>query len=211
MKLKNYSGGKLGSVEFDAASFGDKVLYRTLKSSVVAYQANQRQGTAKTKTRREVHGSGKKPWAQKHTGRARAGDKKSPIWRKGGTVFGPIPRDYRQDLPIQERRVALRAAIAGKLKDGELVVSDFSSFGAPSSKSARKFLADVGAKRALVVIAEASDNVFKSFRNFPNVTVRTAKDLCAYDVVAGGTVLADKEALELVAKRVGASKNEGAE
>lgn len=209
MKVKVYSGGKLSEGEFDASSFGDKVLFKTLKSSVVAYQANQRQGTVKTKGRSEVHGSGKKPWAQKHTGQARAGDKKSPLWRKGGTIFGPLPRDYRQDLPIRERRVALRSALAGKFKDGEVILSDFSGFTAPSAKAARKLLADAGAKRALVVLSEPRENVWKSFRNFPGVSVRTAKDLCAFDVVAGGTVFAEKAALALVAERVGPSKTSG--
>ena len=203
MKVKVYSGGKVSEGEFDASSFGDKVLFKTLKSSIVAYQANQRQGTVKTKGRSEVHGSGKKPWSQKHTGQARAGDKKSPLWRKGGTIFGPLPRDYRQDLPVRERRVALRSALAGKFQDGEVVVSDFSSFSAPSAKSARAMLAATGAKRAIVVLAEPRENVWKSFRNFPGVSVRTAKDLCAYDVVAGGIVLAEKSALALVAERVG--------
>ncbi|MCE9592746.1 MAG: 50S ribosomal protein L4 [Planctomycetes bacterium] len=212
MKVKTYTGGKLSQGEFDTSSFGEKVLFKTLKSSIVAYQANQRLGTAKTKGRSEVHGSGKKPWAQKHTGQARAGDKKSPLWRGGGTIFGPVPRDYRQDLPIRERRVALRSALAGKFNDGEVVVSDFESFSAPSSKSARKVLADTGVgavgqpRRALVLLAEPRENVWKSFRNFPGVTVRTAKDVCAYDVVAGGLVLAEKSALELVAQRVGPAK-----
>lgn len=215
MKVKVYSGGKLSEGEFDASSFGDKVLFKTLKTSVVAYQANQRQGTVKTKGRSEVHGSGKKPWAQKHTGQARAGDKKSPLWRKGGTIFGPLPRDFRQDLPIRERRVALRSALAGKFKDGEVVVSDFAGFGAPSAKTARKMLAETGvgaargSRRALVLLAEPRENVWKSFRNFPGVSVRTAKDLCAFDVVAGGIVLAEKSALALVAERVGAAKTSG--
>ena len=108
MKIQNYKAGKLGHVEFDAAPFGEKVLYRTLKDALVVHQRNQRQGTLSTKGRSEVAGSGKKPWKQKHTGRARAGDRKSPIWRGGGTVFGPKPRDSgRRSRP---RRAASRCA-----------------------------------------------------------------------------------------------------
>jgi large subunit ribosomal protein L4 len=132
------------------------------------YHANKRQGTAKTKMRSEVHGSGKKPWKQKHTGRARAGDKKSPLWRKGGTIFGPHPRDFSYHMPAQARRVALRSAIAGKIRDEEITVASMPKLDAPSSKAARKMLSDLGTpRRTLVVLEQADANVWKSFRNFP--------------------------------------------
>jgi len=204
MKVKTYKSGSLGSVEFDEKPFGDKILYRTLKDAVVMYQANQRQGTVKTRGRDEVAGSHKKPWKQKHTGRARAGDRKSPIWRGGGTVFGPKPRDYSYHMPAKARRVALRTALAGKLKDGELVIADLGAFSAPSSRSARKVLADLGSpRRATIVLAAANENVWKSFRNFPGVAVRIAVDLCAHDVVAGGLIVAQGAAMEALATRVG--------
>ena len=117
MKVKSYKAGSVGEVELDVAPFGEKVLYRTLKDAVVMHMANQRQGTASTKGRSEVKGTNKKPYKQKHTGRARAGDVKSPIWRGGGTVFGPKPRDYSYHMPTKARRVALRSAIAGKIAD----------------------------------------------------------------------------------------------
>ena len=207
MKLKVHMAGKKpGSKEFDTNAFGDKVLYRTLKDAVVMHQANQRQGTVMTKTRSEVHGTGKKPWKQKHLGRARAGDVKSPIWRGGGTVFGPRPRDYSYHMPAKARRVALRSAIAGKLQDGELHLFDTAGFEAPSAKVARGVLQDLGSpRRAVVVTAEQHPNVWKSFRNFPGITVRRAADLCAFDVVAGGIVLAEAAALEALAARVGIS------
>jgi large subunit ribosomal protein L4 len=210
LKVKNYKGGKLGQAEFDAAPFGEKVLYRTLKDALVVHARNQRQGTLSTKGRSEVAGSHKKPWKQKHTGRARAGDRKSPIWRGGGTVFGPKPRDFGTALPVKARRVALRTAIAGKIQDGELVIADLPKFDAPSSKAARKMLADVGApRRALVVLAERDPIAWKSLRNFPGVTVRTAAELCAHDVVAGGLVIAEEGAMSALAERVGAAKSAG--
>lgn len=204
MKVASYSGGKKAHVEYDAQPFGEKVMHRLLKDAVVMYQANQRLGTAKTKTRAEVHGSHAKPWKQKHTGRARAGDKKSPLWRKGGTIFGPEPRDHGWHMPAQMRRVALRSAIAGKIKDEELVVAEMPEVTTPSAKAARKMLADLGAPaRALVVINEADVALWKSFRNFPNVRVRTAAELNALDVVSGGLVVAEKAALDSIAARVG--------
>jgi large subunit ribosomal protein L4 len=204
MKVQNYKSGKMGEVEFDTAPFGDKVLYRTLKDAAVMYQANQRQGTVQTKGRSDVAGSRKKPWKQKHTGRARAGDRKSPIWRGGGVVFGPHPRDFSYHMPAKARRVALRSALYGKLADSELVLADLGKFDAPSAKAARKILADLGApKRVLLVLNAANENVWKSFRNFPLVNVRTAAELCAHDVITGGLVVAEKEAVKALAERVG--------
>ena len=213
MKVKSYKAGSVGEVELDVAPFGEKILYRTLKDAVVMHMANQRQGNASTKGRSEVRGTNKKPYKQKHTGRARAGDVKSPIWRGGGTVFGPKPRDYSYHMPTKARRVALRTALAGKIADGELVVADLGEWGEPSSRSARKVLADLGApNRACVVIADLNESLYKSFRNFPRVTVRIAAELCAYDVVNGGTIIAEQAALDQLSARVGHQpKNEGGE
>lgn len=217
MKIQVYKGGKLTAGEVDATRFGDKVLYRTLKEAVDSYRANQRQGTVKTIGRAEVAGSHKKPWKQKHTGRARAGDRKSPIWRGGGTVFGPTPRDYTYTLPAQERRVALRSALFGKLQDGEVVEVDLSAITAPSAKAARAVLNTCGAmdrkpgevRKVLLVLDRADDALWKSFRNFPEVTVRRAIDLCAFDVISSRVVLAEVGALDAVAERVGMSAAQG--
>ena len=204
MQIKSYKAGSVGQVEIDEAPFGGKILYRTLKDAVVMYQANLRQGTLNTRGRSEVKGSNKKPYRQKHTGRARAGDRKSPIWRGGGTVFGPKPRDYSYHMPTKARRVALRSAIAGKLTDSELVIADLGEFPAPSSKAARKVLADLGSpRRAVIVIEERNENLWKSFRNFPLVSVRTAAELSALDVVNGGLIIAQSGAMDQLAQRVG--------
>ncbi len=206
MQVKSYKAGSVGQVEFDANAFGDKILYRTLKDNVVMYLANQRQGTVKTKNRSAVAGTNKKPYKQKHTGRARAGDVKSPIWRSGGTVFGPQPRDYSYHMPKKARRVALRSALAGKLADGEVMIADLEGFTAPSAKAARKVLQDVGSpRRALILLFNPDENVCKSFRNFPRDTVRTARQVCAFDVVHGGLILAEASALEELKERVGIS------
>lgn len=209
MQVKSYKAGSIGQVDFDEAPFGGRVLYRTLKDAVVMHQANQRQGTARTRGRSEVRGTNKKPYRQKHTGRARAGDRKSPIWRGGGTVFGPKPRDYSYHMPAKARRVALRSALAGKLTDEEVVIADLGEFPAPSARSARKILADLGSpKRACVVVAERDENLWKSFRNFPRVTVRTAGELCAHDVVNGGLIVAERAAMDQLVQRVGKEEAE---
>jgi large subunit ribosomal protein L4 len=229
MQLKHYKSGSVGKADFDASAFGDKILYRTLKDAVYMYQANQRLGTVNTRGRDQVAGSNKKPWKQKHTGRARAGDRKSPIWRGGGTVFGPKPRDYSFHMPIRARRVALRSALAGKFADGEVALADLGSFtnasSKPSSKEARKLLASLGYttakasradkradkkgqthRRALLVVAKHDDNAWKSFRNFPGVEMRAAQDVNALDVLNGGLIVAERAALDVLAERVSAAK-----
>lgn len=218
MQVKSYQAGSVGEVEIDDRPFHDKsgkdrVLYRTLKDAVVMHAANQRQGTAKTRTRGNVKGTNKKPYRQKGTGRARAGDVKSPIWRSGGVVFGPLPRDYSYHMPAKARRLATRTALLGKLKDNEVVIADLGGFTEPSSRAARKVLTDLGSpRRALIVLAEPKEMLWKSFRNFPGVKVRLAIDLCAHDVVAGGLVIAESAAMEALAARVGSlAKTEGGE
>lgn len=209
MQVTSYRAGSVGELEFDAAPFGDKVLYRTLKDAVVMYQANQRQGTVGTRGRSQVRGSRAKPHRQKHTGRARAGDRKSPIWRGGGTVFGPQPKDWTYHMPAKARRVALRSALAGKLADGEVVIADLGEFPQPSAKAARKILADLGQpRRTCVVVAERNQELWRSFRNFPRVAVKTAAELCAYDVVNGGLIIAERDAMDQLAARVGSGPEE---
>jgi large subunit ribosomal protein L4 len=212
MQVKSYKAGNVGQVEIDERVLHDKagkarVLFRTLKDAVVMHQANQRQGNAYTRGREEVVGSNKKPWKQKHTGRARAGDRKSPIWRGGGTLFGPKTRDWSYHMPAKARRVATRTALLGKLLDGEVVIADLGSFAAPSAKTARKILSDLGRpRRALIVIEKHDEMLWKSFRNFPGVAVRTAGEVCAHDLVAGGLVIAQSAAMTALTQRVGRSK-----
>jgi large subunit ribosomal protein L4 len=212
MQVKSYKAGSVGEVEVQTDSFGEQVLYRTLKDAVVMYQANQRQGNAHTKERSDVKGTNKKPYKQKHTGRARAGDVKSPIWRGGGVVHGPRTKDYSYHMPAKARRVATRTAIAGKLQDGEVVVAELGGFSAPSAKAARKVLADLGSpRRAMLVLTERNSNIYKSFRNFPGVKVRTADELCAFDVVAGGLIITEAGVLEKLSTRVGLDMSNGKE
>lgn len=182
--VKTYSGSKVGSLEVDENTIAPRLLGRTLKEALVMYEANLRQGTHKAKERREVAGSQKKLYRQKHTGRARAGDVRSPLRRGGGTIFGPRPRDYSFSLPKKQRRVALASALRGKLADGEVIVVDGFPTQEPKTKEAVAVLAAVEAdKSALVVTAETDPVVVKSLRNVPQVDVVAVSDLNARAVL----------------------------
>ena len=122
LKRYDFASNTLSDVAFDESLFGDRTRVRCLRAASLMYEANSRQGTADVKERSEIAGTTKKPWKQKHTGRARSGSKKSPIWRGGGTIFGPRPRDYSYSRPQKELRVALRGALYGKAHDGEIAL-----------------------------------------------------------------------------------------
>ncbi len=190
------ASGATGERKLDG-DLGEQILYRTLKDAVVQYQSNFRQGDAHTKVRTEINGHIKKPWKQKKTGRARTGDRKNPLWRGGATVFGPRnKRNWNYHLPRKQRLAALRSALAGKLQDSEVKEISSFSFEAPSSKSARKLIADLAPQGTVVVLlSEHNQNAWKSFRNFPQVSVRTAADCNAYDLLAHKWVLAEEGAL----------------
>jgi len=196
--------GAAGTREFKA-QLGNKVLLRTLKDLIVNYQSNQRQSDAHVKTRGELAGHTKKPWKQKHTGRARAGDRRSPLWVGGATTFGPRnKRRWSYALPQRQRLVALRSALAGKLRDSEVRELLNLAWPAPSASSARKLLADCGCDGSVLVLLDApNENVWKSFRNFQQVSVTTARETNAYDLLAHKWVLAQQGALEAIVGRTG--------
>ncbi len=211
MKVKSYMGGKLGSTELDSTPFGEKALLRTLKDAMDMYTANERQGTVKTKGRSEVAYSRKKLWKQKHTGRARAGDRKNPVWRGGGTIFGPLPRDWSYHMPIKARRIALKSALLGKLRDEEVVLFERPKLDEPDSKVVRKLLAGIGGPRRVLFVLGARDESFwKSARNFPGVQVRVAGEVSAIDVLRATLVVTEKDALDALAARVQKTTKAGA-
>jgi large subunit ribosomal protein L4 len=205
VKVTTYdaASGATGEKDF-SANLGEKILYRTMKDAIVQYQANRRQGDAHTKTRTELAGHAKKPWKQKKTGRARAGDRRSPLWVGGATTFGPRnTRRWSYHLPRQQRTVALRSALAGKLQDGEIREVTGLSFDAPSSKAARAILAGATEGGSVLILTSGRDqNVWKSFRNFQRVSVRTAAETNSYDLLAHKWVLVQEGALEVLAGRV---------
>ncbi len=203
LKLEG-KGGKVSKTSVDETVFGDRILAKTLREALLMYQADARQGSASTKERGEIAGSTIKPWKQKHTGRARAGSKKSPIWRGGGTVFGPHPRDFGWNMPRKALKGALRSALLGKLRDEEVSMISGLKFDKPSSKDARGILKSLEVKGSCcVVLNEPDPQVWKSFRNFPGVSVKVAKDLNAFDVCFHQRILFVDGAFEFVQSKVG--------
>lgn len=180
----NLEGKVVGNVALPKSLEG--AVNRALLWQVVReYLANQRQGTADTKRRGEVSGGGKKPWRQKHTGRARAGSTRSPLWRKGGVVFGPHPREYRTKLPDSMRRSALVHSLKAKVDSQELSVVEGLETLEPKTKALAKFLKQVGAaKKSLVVVDKPDAMLARISRNIPGVAVLPASDLTCYVVLA---------------------------
>lgn len=177
------TGEKVDSVELNEGVFGSSVNESLVHRAVVMQRASSRQGSASTKGRGEVRGSGKKPWKQKHTGRARAGSARSPIWRHGGIVFGPKPRSYAYHLPKKVYRAALKSALTDKASSGELIVIDL-SLSEMKTKELVRFLSRVGATgKVVLVIEEGLVDILRIGKNVQLLKVLHAKDLNVYDLL----------------------------
>jgi len=180
----NLDGKVVAQIEVSDHVFGVPFNQAVVHQVVVGQLANTRQGTASTKDRGEVSGSTRKLYAQKHTGRARAGSIKSPLRRGGGIIFGPKPRSYRQSLPKKMRRLALRCALSAKLRDNELMVLEQLTLAEPKTKDMVRILGALGVDAsALIVTAETEVNVVKSARNLPGVKTMPAGLLNAVDIL----------------------------
>jgi large subunit ribosomal protein L4 len=179
----------------------DHVLYLGVKS----YLANQRQGTHKTKERGEVSGGGKKPWKQKGRGGARAGTSRSPLWVGGGTIFGPRPRDYRQDLPKKVVKLARKSAFSHKLQANQLMVVEDFNFESPKTKEFVKILSNlkIAGKKTLVLTNGNLTAVYKSGRNIPKVKILEADKASTYDIVNNQILLLQQGGVELINKSFG--------
>ena len=192
---------KMGEIALDEAVFGAVADPHLLHTVVTMQLANRRQGTASTRTRSQVRGGGKKPWKQKGTGRARAGTRRSPLWRGGGTVFGPKPRSYAYLVPRQVRAAALRTALSSKVQAGRLIILEDLSQERPRTKGFEALLARLGVTgRALVVTdqVQADSAVARSCRNLPDVTLLSAQGLNVYDLLRHETLIMTRRALSLV-------------
>jgi len=194
--IKDKNNATVGKINMNDDLFGMAARQGVIHEAVVNYLANQRQGTHATKTKGLVRGGGKKPWKQKHTGRARSGSIRSPLWRGGGIIFGPQPRDYSYKLPKKVRRLALMSAVYEKLSNGEVVVIDSLSLEKPRTKEIVSILKNLAldSKSVLIVLPEKDDAVVLSARNIPGVRVMRAMDLNVYDVVASRAVVMTKDA-----------------
>jgi large subunit ribosomal protein L4 len=193
----NQQNEKVGSVDLRDEVFGGRIKTDLIHESVVRANAADRRGTHATKTRAMVSGSGKKPWRQKGTGRARVGEVRNPLWRKGGTTFGPQPRSYGYQLPKKVERGALRAALAQKLRDGHVIVVDVLSVGEIKTKAAAAMLSGLGITRgALLVDVKPDDKLALSVRNLEGIRVLPSNQVATRDVMNARRVVLTQAALE---------------
>jgi len=211
LKVRNKEGKELEVLQFEDNQLGKYVNRQLLRDSIVMYQANNRQGTASTKTRAEVAGSGRKPWRQKGTGRARAGTGRSPLWRKGGVVFGPKPRDFSYSMPKKALRKALGNALLAKIRDNKLHILDKLDFEQPKTKDMLEVLKNLDLKDSTTIVVGPSDtNAYLSARNIQKINVCRAGDLNTRDILACKDLLVTKEAFAILGKRVGVETKGGA-
>ena len=197
LPLYDIDGKSAGEVTAPVDIFGRKPNDNVVHSAVVWYQASKRRGTQSAKTRGEVSGGGKKPWKQKGTGRARAGSIRSPLWRKGGVVFAPKPRDYGYALPKKIRKLALKTVLSAKAKAGRVKVVQEFKLSEIKTKVAVKMLKDLQITgRVLIVAGQDNADFNKACRNIKGVTLLLAKDLNIFDLTACEWLLIDNSAIK---------------
>lgn len=196
VKQVNFKGEVIGDFQLSDAVFGAPVHVPAMHQVVVAHLANCRVGTHNTKDRGDVRGGGKKPWRQKHTGRARVGSTRSPLWVGGGVAHGPHPRDYHQKVNKKVRRIALRSALSLKVMEEMMLVLDRFDIEAPKTKVMLDFLAAVeGGKKTLFVIHETNMAVVKSAANIPGTEVLHVDSVNVYDLLNHDQLIATPEAV----------------
>lgn len=202
--MYDMNGKAAGHYKLDNSIFDGKVNKGLLYQVVLMYNANKRQGTADTKTRGEVSGGGKKPWRQKGTGRARAGSTRSPLWRGGGIIFGPHPRDYHYDLPKKIKALALVSSLNAKVGDKKWIGLEDLKLDEPKTK---KFRAVVDALKipgkSLFVLENIDGNIKLASRNLEGVTVKNYRDFNTLDVMKCDTLVMSKGAIEKLPERIG--------
>lgn len=197
--LLSQTGSQVGEIELNDSVFGIEPNTHVMFEAVVMQRASLRQGTHKTKIRSEVAGGGRKPWKQKGTGRARQGSIRSPQWRGGGTVFGPVPRSYSYKLPKKVRRLAIKSALSSKVQSENILVLESLAFEAPKTKEFKTVLSGLSVNtKALIVTAGLEENVALSARNIPGVTVVTADGINVLDVLNHDKLIMTKAAVEKV-------------
>ena len=201
-EVKDWQGKKAGTAQLDLRVAKEENAAHIVHRALVRQINNARQGNASTKTRAEVRGGGRKPWRQKGTGRARAGSIRSPLWRGGGVIFGPKPRDYTTKMNRKERRLALRTAFQG-CADSIIVVQDFASeLSQPKTKEIIAALGRWGVENSsakiLMVTAEKNDTVTRSVRNLPNVKLIAATNLNIFDILHAEHIVVTASALDKI-------------
>jgi large subunit ribosomal protein L4 len=196
--VKNWEGNEVGNASLDLRVANEASATHIVHRALVRQLANARQGTVSTKTRSEVRGGGRKPWRQKGTGRARAGSNRSPLWRGGGVIFGPKPRDYSIKMNRKERRLALRTALQSRVED-LIVVQDFADkLPRPKTKELVNALKGWGVQpesKILLVVAERDETVYLSARNVANLRLISASNLNVFDLLSADQIVATTSAL----------------
>jgi large subunit ribosomal protein L4 len=192
-------------VELITNGIGTQALHET----VVAYRANRRSGTHSTLTKATVHGSGKKPWRQKGTGRARAGYASSPVWRGGGVVFGPHPRDYSKKTPKKVKQLALRKALSARVGEGAILLFDQPKLDQPKTAELLKLLTGLTTKKSsLLLVLDAPDkNIYLAARNHPKLETTTGDQVNAEQIIRYDKVLVTEGALDRLAARLASEEN----
>jgi large subunit ribosomal protein L4 len=196
-KLYQQDGTVKGEVELPEAVFGVEINEPLLHQVIVQLQANQRQGTSKTKTRAEVSGGGRKPWRQKGTGRARAGSNTSPIWVRGGKAHGPVPRDYYTTIPKKMRKLALVSALSSRANSEKILVVESILCDQPKTKIIAALMSalDLNGKRNLLVVEKECSNIYLSGRNIPDLEIKPISEVNAYDIIANENIIFGDEKL----------------
>jgi large subunit ribosomal protein L4 len=202
VQVFNQAGKKTKEIDAPKEVFSYPVKEHLIYEAVVNFRSNQRRGTASTKTRAEVRGGGRKPWRQKGTGRARAGSNRSPIWRKGGVVFGPKYRDYAYSIPKKARRNALKSALSMKLEENKILVLESLEFKEPKTKEGIKFLENLELESVLIVDSHENKNLFLSLRNIPLVKAIDQNQVNVYDVLNYESLVLTKKAFDSLVERL---------
>ena len=203
LSVNDVTGKEVGKVELDGKVFDGKVNEALIHQVVVMYQANKRQGTAATKTRANVSGGNSKPWRQKGTGRARAGSSRSPLWRKGGIVFGPHPRDYSYQLPKKIKRSALISSVNSRLNDNLVKVVDELAVKEGKTKEFVKIVDALKLERKVLFVCDnTQDNVLRSSRNIKTVNVKRWETINALDVLMADNMVITQKALDSLTLRL---------
>ena len=203
LTIKDTKGNNQGELEVKLQLIEDGKGTQAVHDVVVAYQAAQRMGTASTKTMGEVAGTGKKPWRQKGTGRARAGSFQSPLWRGGGVVFGPKPRDFNKKVSRKTKQLALRKALSERLRAGDVLVVDDLKLATPKTKEFVGLLSALQLKGSALFVSQLPDpNLTLASRNVPKVLLATSKTLNTYDVLRSDKLVFTRGAFEQVEARL---------
>lgn len=200
--MYNTQAEKVGEIELNDAIFAVEVKAGILHEVVCMQRANRRSGNACTKTRGEVSGGGAKPWKQKGTGRARAGSRTSPVWRGGGTVFGPKPRDYSYSMPKKVKKLALRMALSARKQEGNLVVVDAFNLPTIKTKDFVKVMSDFHFGNCLIITDDLNDNLYLSARNVVGYDVLPVAGLNVYDILKHSKLMLVQSSLSKLEERL---------